>query len=161
VHRCSLVCVQREFGFLLEGRGVLVDDVRVRAVGRQAELPAMPQLGQAPGGFLSVGSATPSPLQRGKRDPTTSCHLLISYSHTVHMRCFKSPSFLKHTHTHTHTHNGPLPPPSLSVTRLQVPSQPLLPPLRRILRPGAGSPPPSTSSRPSPQAMQLPAQPSS
>jgi hypothetical protein len=41
--------VQREFGFTLEQRAILVDDVRVRASGRHVELPEAGQISQDPG----------------------------------------------------------------------------------------------------------------
>lgn len=43
--------VQREFGFKLEGRSILVDDVRVRACGRHSELPETAEAPSDAGGY--------------------------------------------------------------------------------------------------------------
>lgn len=40
---------QREFGFKLEGRGIVVDDLRVRASGRHVELPDSGEVAADPG----------------------------------------------------------------------------------------------------------------
>lgn len=48
----------REFGFVLEGRAVVVDDIRVRAVGRSPPAPR-PKVGAAP-----PGQETPEPVDR-------------------------------------------------------------------------------------------------
>ncbi len=40
---------QREFGFVLEDRAILVDDTRVRATGRAVDLPQSEHIGSDPG----------------------------------------------------------------------------------------------------------------
>jgi hypothetical protein len=40
---------QREFGFVLEDRAIIVDDVRVRATGRAADLPTAEHISSDPG----------------------------------------------------------------------------------------------------------------
>ena len=40
---------QREFGFVLEDRAILVDDVRVRTTGRAVELPRAEHVSADPG----------------------------------------------------------------------------------------------------------------
>ena len=45
---------QREFGFVLEDRAILVDDVRVRATGRAVELPQAEHVSTDPGESPSV-----------------------------------------------------------------------------------------------------------
>jgi hypothetical protein len=40
---------QREFGFTLEGRAIIVDDARVRAVGTRTWLPAAEEARKQPG----------------------------------------------------------------------------------------------------------------
>ena len=51
---------RREFGFVLEGRSIVVDDVRVRATGRAVKLPRAESVTQQPGrdpGTDNFGSA--------------------------------------------------------------------------------------------------------
>lgn len=43
------LCLQREFGFVLEGRAVVVDDARVRATGKGIELPPVTAVPPEPG----------------------------------------------------------------------------------------------------------------
>ena len=40
---------QREFGFVLEDRAILVDDTRVRATGRAVDLPTAEHISVDPG----------------------------------------------------------------------------------------------------------------
>lgn len=48
--------MQREFGFVLEGRAIVVDDLRVRATGRGVELPTAP-VEAPPSGSLPAPAA--------------------------------------------------------------------------------------------------------
>ena len=48
--------LQREFGFKLEARGILVDDLRVRASGRHIELPEAGEVPGDAGGVRSGGA---------------------------------------------------------------------------------------------------------
>ena len=44
---------QREFGFVLEDRAILVDDTRVRATGRAVDLPQSEHISTNPGAALT------------------------------------------------------------------------------------------------------------
>jgi len=49
---------QREFGFVLEDRAILVDDTRVRATGRAVDLPQSEHISANPGAACVHGRQT-------------------------------------------------------------------------------------------------------
>ncbi|GAB4819425.1 hypothetical protein N2152v2_006471 [Parachlorella kessleri] len=66
---------QREFGFVLEGRVVIVDDARVRATGRSIELPALAGTMTAPGPLPAPAATTSAYFEVGGRLPTPAFRL--------------------------------------------------------------------------------------
>eukprot|EP00884_Botryococcus_braunii_P001197 jgi/Botrbrau1/11078/Bobra.0302s0020.1 len=66
---------KREFGFTLEGRDLVVDDVRVRATGKAAALPAPGELLEAPGPLPSPAHTASAYFEVGGRQDTPAWRL--------------------------------------------------------------------------------------
>lgn len=62
--------LQREFGFRLEGRSIIVDDLRVRASGRHIELPDAGAASPPPGPLPPPAATSSAYFEVGGRQPT-------------------------------------------------------------------------------------------
>lgn len=66
---------QREFGFTLSGRDIVVDDVRVRATGQAQQLPEGDNIGQNPGALPEPAANPTAYFEIGGRQETPVYHL--------------------------------------------------------------------------------------
>jgi 5-oxoprolinase (ATP-hydrolysing) len=75
---------KREFGFVLEGRSIVVDDARVRATGRGAAPPPASGPSPAPGPLPPPAATVSAYFERGGRQPTPAFELSsLSPGHRV------------------------------------------------------------------------------
>ncbi|KAK9869080.1 hypothetical protein WJX84_006445 [Apatococcus fuscideae] len=66
---------RREFGFILEGRKICVDDMRVRAAGRAIPLPDAGELSRDPGPLPKAAARSSAYFENGGRQTTHAYHL--------------------------------------------------------------------------------------
>lgn len=75
---------QREFGFILEGRAIIVDDARVRAVGSRTWLPSAKEASKQPGPLPEPAAVVSAYFEIGGRQPTPAYQLqTLSPGHVI------------------------------------------------------------------------------